>query len=146
MRVCPKIICRIRTLKVALRQEGKIADQERTFGFSSGWASASRSASARLAVSAQQRHHRSNSTRATSISCPHRHAGRSVQPGSNKRSNSDIFPIPLLNDRPRNAHAVLKFKQFIGLAAHACIGRSPSRGRYWRLDLDEQVVAQYPLR
>jgi hypothetical protein len=32
----------------------------------------------------------SNSMRATSISCPHRHVGRSVQPGSNKRSNPDI--------------------------------------------------------
>jgi hypothetical protein len=31
---------------------------------------------------------------ATSISIPHRHAARSVQPGSNNRSNSDMSSTP----------------------------------------------------
>jgi hypothetical protein len=36
---------------------------------------------------------------AISISTPHRHAGLSVQPGSNKRSNADIGTIPMVKER-----------------------------------------------
>jgi hypothetical protein len=39
----------------------------------------------------------SRSMRAISICSPHRHAGPSVQPGSNKRSDTDIEP-PHLTD------------------------------------------------